>query len=1039
MQATIHVDLATPPTCPAAADTPWGGGLTGATPSGGRHPRFPFNAIDRGSGFVPFDELIDSPGDMTGYLSTCGDWQRDATYRFTAENWNVPQYVYVYAHNDKDSHDLYNAAFGISPPTGDVTTHPDHQGGDAHVRHGGNENVDSSVGLDPEPWTDGDGRAEADHGDNFITADVSGAVTAADAVTLALANAAIQVGQLVSGAGITGTPVVKSYDGAVALVLSSAQTIADAAVLTFGAGNSRPTYTDMTGVAAAEAYTTTIRHYVETEDTLDNMQTARFVQWNKFGGLYTVGNPERFPFGYDRVTGQPGYAKLDETGFTTWGYTQYESLYGYGYFNDGAWSTAGCCSTTMGGNWGTTTGGTTLWGTGGGSDTEKGQGGTDSNELGAEFINEGTETCRFHLTGRDEAATAASNYETWSGRFFHTPPGSSSGVATAANVGPACVDHISGNALPRPYYQASPLEVASGVVVPTGYPCTPVVAGQFCTPRFATSYKTNSDNERQFGHRDSTDRTTGHGMKFPPQPVYIAIKDNDRQRDQTIDEMKDVHASCRQTRLFQFADKTGSDSEGSMTGWDAASTPGTSKTGVLRTEWLVDYNCPTSGAVRSDAGALPGFPVSTVTPGAAGVMAPTDLTPNLRFDADGSCTDDATFTDYNSETCSYWVGYNCYTYSGPDATQRAAIVAACCLTCHPESPANAPTSCPSVTATVNGATSSVTTVTLHAANSAITGGVYVTGGGIASDVTVASISDTALVLSASSSVTDNAVLTFTDSSTYTDANGDACSAWVGYNCYSSGTLTDAERLDLTNNCCHTCLDGFVGSGTGYLPSGGFAARGVASASCADSPIGWADGVGQLLQRGAVTGDSAMGANDFGGGAEDLVISVDGGATVTLSLTFNCDTVANCVIGINAAIDAATGVGASAAADYTGAKMVLRSDSSGSASSLAIDASSGTAVKALFGTAVTSPVVTALAHTCADYESSSYCDRFAAGGTGSGWDADWGTMASQASGGKDASEACCFCGGGIAVAPGGAHITPGDPVDYADVSGGTTGR
>eukprot|EP01050_Picozoa_sp_SAG11_P003892 SAG11_NODE_233_length_11903_cov_4.983650_4_plen_237_part_00 len=73
---------------------------------------------------MPFDELVDNPADMDGYLSTCGEWQRDATYRFNADNWDLPQYVYVYAHNDKDSHDLYNAAFGVDIGVGDdVTTH----------------------------------------------------------------------------------------------------------------------------------------------------------------------------------------------------------------------------------------------------------------------------------------------------------------------------------------------------------------------------------------------------------------------------------------------------------------------------------------------------------------------------------------------------------------------------------------------------------------------------------------------------------------------------------------------------------------------------------------------------------------------------------------------------------------------------------------------------------------------------------------------------------------------------------------------------
>ena len=87
---------------------------------------------------------------MDGYLSTCGGWQRDATYRFTADNWNIPQYVYVYAHNDKDSHDIKNLDLaGVQPdPT-------------QHVAHGGNEQTDSSVGHDPTPNLDSDeiGRA----------------------------------------------------------------------------------------------------------------------------------------------------------------------------------------------------------------------------------------------------------------------------------------------------------------------------------------------------------------------------------------------------------------------------------------------------------------------------------------------------------------------------------------------------------------------------------------------------------------------------------------------------------------------------------------------------------------------------------------------------------------------------------------------------------------------------------------------------------------------------------------------------------------
>lgn len=38
-------------------------------------------------------DLVDQNGERI--------WQQDSTYTFTHENWNIPQYVYVYAHNDK--------------------------------------------------------------------------------------------------------------------------------------------------------------------------------------------------------------------------------------------------------------------------------------------------------------------------------------------------------------------------------------------------------------------------------------------------------------------------------------------------------------------------------------------------------------------------------------------------------------------------------------------------------------------------------------------------------------------------------------------------------------------------------------------------------------------------------------------------------------------------------------------------------------------------------------------------------------------------
>merc|ERR1712146_128400 len=60
--------------------------------------------------------------------------------------------------------------------------------------------------------------------------------------------------------------------------------------------------------------------------------------------------------------------------------------------------------------------------------------------------------------------------------------------------------------------------------------------------------------------------------------------------------------------------------------------------GVVRTQWLTDYNCVPSETNRLDAGVLPGYPVDTSSPPAAtdaagntqtGVAAPTGLTPNV--------------------------------------------------------------------------------------------------------------------------------------------------------------------------------------------------------------------------------------------------------------------------------------------------------------------------------------------------------------------------------------------------------------------------
>ena len=71
----------------------------------------------------------------------------------------------------------------------------------------------------------------------------------------------------------------------------------------------------------------------------------------------------------------------------------------------------------------------------------------------------------------------------------------------------------------------------------------------------------------------------------------------------------------------------------------------------------------------------------------------------------------------------------------------------------------------SVTATVNGAVNSSTSVTLDAAtnNLNISPGATVTGSGISGTVTASSISGTALVLSSAQSIADDVTLTFTNS------------------------------------------------------------------------------------------------------------------------------------------------------------------------------------------------------------------------------------------------------------------------------------
>ena len=697
---TVHVDLAEPASCPPGEGTPWGGGKPKASAwtAAQRHPRFPFNGKGTASGpstatdgYRPFNELTDAPSDMDGYLSTCGGWQRDATYRFTADNWNVPQYVYVYAHNDKDSYDIKNQDIaGVQPdPT-------------QHVAYGGNEQTDSSVGHDPTPNLDSDGRSGTG---------ASGSVVGDYGIT--------EGNYICNDERFMADRTVGHTEGSCVAVPGCAW-VSSACVW----AGSRPEYFDRVSAKKAETYTTVLRHYVETQDTLDNMQGTGFVQWNKHGGIYTYGNIERFPFGINRYSGAPEYGKLDETGSSTWGYSKYESLYGYGFYKDGVWTTEGCCSTAMGGNWGTTIGGVDIWGTSGpASPTEiaglgswGGIGGTDTNELGHEFgwtsnsalpsgATDADTQCRFAVSQRDldtyfqrrqalaaeqadKLASNAVSNDRWRGPGEFTRGvaddegqiSQTTGATEKASQVPAdgagdCYEHISGNKLPRPYFRQmrsaaggrtdapvaggcagqnadqATCEATAGCAWEAGWNVADNVAagsgecgfdgsfwegppdGAFCTPVSNGEFCTP---------RFATSYQTNVESEY----TYLHRPSTDRS---TGDAMKfpplNVWISVadndaqRELDSQEEAFLRSTCKQTSMFQFADAKGAGSAvRDGVTSTKWLTDYNCVPSEANRFDAGVLPGYPVDTSSPPAAtdaegntqaNVAAPGGLRPNV--------------------------------------------------------------------------------------------------------------------------------------------------------------------------------------------------------------------------------------------------------------------------------------------------------------------------------------------------------------------------------------------------------------------------
>ena len=437
---SIHVDLAVPPSCPTTA--PWGGG---STPPTAEHARFPFNAW--GANSMPYDEVNGRYEPMAKYLTTCGTWQRDATYRFDATNWDTPQYVYVYAHNDKD---------GLPAPTTPTSA--------------------SQVGSD------------------------------------------------------------------------------------------------------AASTTTVLKHYVETQDAADSVALAQnvaiasnaltaasvFVQRNKHGGIYTLGNIERFPFGASKTTdpahgaaaadptdsgavgGSGAVATLHETGFTTYGYSSYENL--YGHVKPAAAAAAGV--------------------------------------IGADYPDMAVPcTCHSAMPRKTMGSTAA--WKTTGG------PAAACIYDDGQSAGTACTETVSGLTLPVPY------DSDGNTCIPT--PDGATDATVLCLPRFAKIGVGTAAAPAAVNTGSSSALFTA------PADVTVTVTDN----DDIAAEVANT-AACRQTQLFQFADSTGVGGSNYDYGTSATvSARATAGDGVLTTKWLIDYNCK-----NGDAGGLPGYPAGVAVDGA---------------------------------------------------------------------------------------------------------------------------------------------------------------------------------------------------------------------------------------------------------------------------------------------------------------------------------------------------------------------------------------------------------------------------------------
>ena len=402
---TIQLDLATPASCPAVA--PWGGGSSESLKAdiqalnagyAAEHPRFPFNAkqTTTSTGYEPYDEVNYRGEAMENYLTTCGGWQRDATYRFTAKDWNIPQYVYFYAHNDKDgvkavstaiasqaltavdltpgartltTADPVSAGFtvgdkievGTEANTCDIAGYytveavtattitvaelfigTEDTAGDCNVqRHavtGGTDGIGAEVvdsGLSTYATTIKHYVETEDTQDNMapttpiaaaVATGISGKVlTVAVSADYAVGDRVRIVASGASCDAAVGEYTIASLTAAAVTFLETIGTAGDATHCSLVGGTGRCTDqgTQTTAQAAATGKTACT--------ALGGEWTPSFVQRNKHGGIYTYGNLERYPFGrhIPYTDSRNALAYHHETGFTVYGYTSYESLYGY--------------------------------------------------------------------------------------------------------------------------------------------------------------------------------------------------------------------------------------------------------------------------------------------------------------------------------------------------------------------------------------------------------------------------------------------------------------------------------------------------------------------------------------------------------------------------------------------------------------------------------------------------------------------------------------------------------------------------------------